>query len=265
MRYEHQYIVEAAFFGPDDFLVRLAAEFGHMLLHGSDVGRRAARPYGVVLGVEHVKVGLYRHLGVDDDAAPLGVVDDDVGSEPTAFGVGDALLHLVLVAAAESRTLEDVVKYHLAPVALHARVALECVGEAAGLGADDLVEPYQFLDTFAQGVALARFAGVGVGYGAAEELDILLHGLEHFREAAAALTTQCLGVVCQRFFGHGGEASLGLGVDAVEVGTLVRKGFLSLGQALIEPRCAAQQIEYVDNGGGKSRRQYDYSRLHYLA
>lgn len=72
-----------------EILIALARQPFHVAFDRGQMGLERAGAGGVGRGAGIVQVVLERHLGIDDEAAAFGQVDDGVGLE-TAFGVGHA-------------------------------------------------------------------------------------------------------------------------------------------------------------------------------
>ena len=107
-------------------LVDMSAHRAQMILHGTRgfLGRRA-------LGIGHVS--RQRNLRVDDDPLALGQLQDHVGTQVVALLVLQVVLRLVVDALGQMRTVENRLEKHLAPVALHFRVAFQRAGQVVGL------------------------------------------------------------------------------------------------------------------------------------
>lgn len=137
-----------------------------------------AGPFGFALGRGVVDEGRQRDLRVDDDAFSLGQPQHHVGTAVVAFAVLDVELRLVVDAADEARMVEDGFENHLAPVALHLRIALQGVGQICRLGRDAAVELHEVLQLVVQRAALLVLVAVDALDPLAEFGDVLLEGLE---------------------------------------------------------------------------------------
>ena len=78
---------------------------------------------------------------------PLGQPQHHVGAAVVPRLVLDVELRLVVHAADEVRTVENRFENHLAPVALHLRVALQRVGQIGGLGGDAALSTMRFFSS----------------------------------------------------------------------------------------------------------------------
>ena len=78
----------------------------------------------------------------------------------------------------QGRVVEDRFEQHLAPVALHLRIAFQGVGQVPGLGGDRLVEFHQALEFRFQFAALGGLRGVDLLDALAEIDDILPERLQ---------------------------------------------------------------------------------------
>lgn len=171
------------------------------------MGRQVARPLGLALALGRgvVDEGRQRDLRVDYDALPLGQPQHHVGAAVVPRLVLDVELRLIVHAADEVRTVENRFENHLAPVALHLRVALQRVGQIGGLGGDAAVELHEVLQLVVQRAALLVLVAVDALDPLAELGDILLEGLEQqverflvgLPEAARLLAQHLVGQVLE--------------------------------------------------------------------
>ena len=83
-------------------------------------------------------IGCERHLGVYDRRLMIGKLDDGIGTEQVAVAVAERLLQEVLLVLDQSAIFQRLVENHLAPVALHLRIALERLRERGGIVTDTL-------------------------------------------------------------------------------------------------------------------------------
>lgn len=68
----------------------------------------------------------------------IGKLDDGIGTEQVAVAVAERLLQEVLLVLDQSAIFQRLVENHLAPVALHLRIALERLRERGGIVTDTL-------------------------------------------------------------------------------------------------------------------------------
>ena len=101
-----------------------------------------------------------------------------VRTQVAALVVLDVVLRLVVDALRERRAVEDRLQQHLAPVALHLRVAFQCVGQVPGVGRDVLVQLHEAFELVFQLAALFVLVGVDALDPFAELGDVLAEGFQ---------------------------------------------------------------------------------------
>lgn len=152
----------------------LRPQFGDVLPHRGDVRREITPPLLLRVGRGVTHEGRERDFRVDDDVLLLGQVQHHVGPQVAPLLVLDVVLRLVVDALREGRTVEDRFEQHLAPVALHLRIAFQGVGQVPGLGGDRLVEFHQAFEFRFQLAPLGGLRGVDLLDALAEVDDVLL-------------------------------------------------------------------------------------------
>ncbi len=121
---------------------------------------------GVVGGLGRVEVGRQRDLGVDDDVALAGEMDDEIGPEQVAVVTATARLLVEVDVGQQPRGLDEAAQLHLAPASAHLGAAQrgdEATGLVAqGVGAERR-EPDLLAELGVGGGPLALGAGQVVG------------------------------------------------------------------------------------------------------
>ena len=168
-----------------------------MLADGGRVGSEvaAALLFGFGRGVAYES--RERNFRVDDDVFLLGQVQHDVGSQVVSLGVLDVVLRFVVDALDERRTVQDRFQQHFAPVALHFRIAFQCVRQVRGLGRDAPVEFHQVFQLGLQFAALCRLGGVDVLDALSEFGDVVAEGFEQHVERLLVGLLEMLGLLAQ--------------------------------------------------------------------
>ena len=178
-------------------LVLLASQFIDVLADGGRVGSEvaAALLFGFGRGVAYES--RERNFRVDDDVFLLGQVQHDVGAQVVSLGVLDVVLRFVVDALDERRTVQDRFQQHFAPVALHFRIAFQCVRQVRGLGRDAPVEFHQVFQLGLQFAALCRLGGVDVLDALSEFGDVVAEGFEQHVERFFVGLLEMFGLLAQ--------------------------------------------------------------------
>ena len=164
-----------------------------MLPYGGDVCREGAAPLLVGLGRGIGHESRQRDLRIDDDLFLFGEVQHDVGPQVAPLLVLDVVLRLVMDPLGEGRVVEDRFEQHLAPVALHLRIALQRLREVLRLGRDVAVELHQGL----QLAPLRGLRGVDLLDALAEVCDVVAEGFEHEVDRLAACLPEMLRLLAE--------------------------------------------------------------------
>lgn len=121
----------------------------------------------------------------------------DVGSQVVSLGVLNVVLRFVVDALDERRTVQDRFQQHFAPVALHFRIAFQCVRQVRGLGRDAPVEFHQVFQLGLQFAALCRLGGVDVLDALSEFGDVVAEGFEQHVERFFVGLLEMFGLLAQ--------------------------------------------------------------------
>ena len=159
-------------------LVLLAAQLGDVLAHRGHVRREVTAALLLAFGRGVADERCERNLRVDDDVLLFGQVQHYVGAQVAALLVLDVVLGLVMYAFDECRAVEDRFEQHLAPVALHLRVAFQRVGEVGRLGRDTAVQLHEVFQLGFQLAPLRGLRGVDLFDPLAEVGDVVAEGFQ---------------------------------------------------------------------------------------
>ena len=170
--------------------VTLVGEFAHVLAQRGQVRGQLHVALGAVRRATIALVGGQRHLGIDDNVAPLGQMHDHIRARAPAGVVGQRHLGLVAAAFLQSRRFEHAFEHHLAPSALRLRIALERAREIDRVLADTLVEIFQGGDFGLQRTAILVLLVVNLVHALAEFADLLTQRIEQYTEIGLVLFGQ---------------------------------------------------------------------------
>ena len=126
-------------------MVLLRAKLRHVATHRLQVCLQRSTTLGWRLGCIITEVIGERHLRVDNNILSARQAHNHIGTHVAALIYGHCALHLVVDALRQARVVKDGLKNSLTPIALHLRVALQCIGKVGGLGGDLRIEFHQTL------------------------------------------------------------------------------------------------------------------------
>ena len=125
-----------------------------------------------------------------------------VGPQVASFLVLDVVLRLVVDAFGQGRVVEDRFEQHLAPVALHLRVAFECLREVLRLGRNVLVEFHEPFELGPQFAALRGLRGIDLLDTPPEVGDVVPEGFEQQVDRLPARLAEMLRLLAQDLRGE---------------------------------------------------------------
>ena len=102
------------------------------------LGMRLHQPLPLLIGLclQGIGIGGERYLAIYHHAPAFREADDNVGTEVLAVLILGILLDKELLVLSQTTVFQDGFQYHLAPVALHLTVTLQCLGKVGGIGTD---------------------------------------------------------------------------------------------------------------------------------
>ena len=221
----HDDDVDALVVGGDIAGVVLAGQFVGMAAHRGDMGLESEGTCVFVIAVAVVFIVLDGHLGVDDDVAFVGEMEDNVGLEAVSLlgldGLaGEGILHCFLgfelFALGEPHVLKELGEAHLSEISLRLVFGGEGVGETVGAVAEieGLLEgEFDCLVETGDAGGVLLVAPVDKG---AQIVYILLEGREQRFEPFLVDVGELLGTPVEHFLGGGlhlGHGGLELTVE----------------------------------------------------
>ena len=190
--------------GGGQTLVALAGQLVDVFAYRGDVGRKgrfAGYFVAQVGGFGVLGVGGERHLRVDDHLLVAGQVEYHVGADVVPLFGAKILLDVEVDAAFQTRTLEQRLEDHLAPVTLCLTVAAQGGGQVVGLAAHlvaHLVEPFD--------LGFEHFALGGLLFNPlAEPFDVLAQRTEQLADVLLVGVGETAGLLLQNVVGQVAE------------------------------------------------------------
>ena len=92
--------------------------------------------FSLIFSCQSIGIGGKRNLGIDDHTSSFRESDDDIRTIVLSLFIFRILLNEEFLIFTKSAVLQDGFQHHLAPVALHLAVALQCLGQVGSIRAN---------------------------------------------------------------------------------------------------------------------------------